>query len=256
MSETSGEKSLREKAVKLQELEIEYVAIDELVPNLYNPNRQNEHEFDLLKRSILEDGFTQPIIVGADGKIVDGEHRWRAARELGQERIPIVRIPMEAAQARIATLRHNRARGTEDIELSVAVLADLETLGALDWAVDSLQIDAEELQRLRDNVPVPEALAADAFGQAWTPVAGDNQVDAEGARADTTEAAQEAVADRQRRLDAAGSEDERQAIRRERALYRVVLTFTDQEAEVVKAALGDQPAIGLLDLCREAQEAA
>ena len=247
----------REGAVHLDKLDVEYVPIEELKPNLYNPNRQSEQEFELLKRSMLEDGFTQPVIVDAELNIVDGEHRWRASREIGLKQIPIVRIPMEAAQARIATLRHNRARGTEDIELSVAVLNDLDELGALDWAVDSLQIDADELQRLRDNVPAPEALAADAFSQAWAPVASDREpTETEGAHSDQTQAATAALAERERAIAAAETEDEKQALRRDRPVFRVILTFTNREADVVKAALGEAPAIGLLDLCKEAANAA
>lgn len=248
---------VREQAVKLENLEVEYVPIDELTPNIYNPNRQSENEFELLKKSIAEDGFTQPVIVGKDGKIVDGEHRWRACRELGHEKVAIVRIPMDAAQARISTLRHNRARGTEDIELSVAVLNDLDELGALDWAVDSLQIDADELQRLRDNVPVPEALAADAFGQAWAPVRDDKPLEeTEGGRSDVTAGAEAAIAEREKALEEATTEDERSAIRRTPNVYRVILTFTNREAELVKAALGEAPAVGLLELCKGGTDAA
>jgi ParB/RepB/Spo0J family partition protein len=138
-------------------------------PNDYNPNRQNDHEFRLLCSSMREDGFTQPIIVAQDHTIVDGEHRWRAAHEIGLELIPVVVVPMEAAQARIATLRHNRARGSEDIELATQVLRDLEKLGALDWAQDSLDLSDVELQRLLEDIPAPEALAKEQFSEAWVP---------------------------------------------------------------------------------------
>ena len=157
-----GKKEIDKKNVSLKELAIEYVSVDSIKPNNYNPNRQSEHDFELLLKSMEEDGFTQPIIVQQSTKmIVDGEHRWRAATVLGYTEIPVVFVEMTPEQMRIATLRHNRARGSEDLELSVQVLRDLQELGALDWAQDSLMLSDDEINRLLDDIPVPEALAND-----------------------------------------------------------------------------------------------
>ena len=156
----------------LSELEIEYVATSELKPNEYNPNRQTEDEFSMLKSSMSEDGFTTPIIATSDGVIVDGEHRWRAAQELGYERIPVVRVDMTEAQRRIATMRHNRARGQDDTSAVAELMLDLEKLGALDWAQDALLLSDEEMRRLVDMADtVAEDLSrGHEFNQAWEPV--------------------------------------------------------------------------------------
>ena len=115
-----GQAEIEKLNARLERLQIEYVPASAITANDYNPNRQGEHEFGLLKASILEDGFTDPIkVVERDGLlvIVDGEHRWRAVRSLFEDgKLPddvlaIVRLPMGEAQAKIATLRHNRARG-------------------------------------------------------------------------------------------------------------------------------------------------
>lgn len=129
--------AIADRAHALERLKIEYVSTDMLKPNTYNPNRQSAHDFELLLRSITEDGFTQPIITLPDLTIVDGEHRWRAARHLELKQVPIVKVDMTPEQMRIATLRHNRARGSEDITLAAEVLRDLRELGALDWATES-----------------------------------------------------------------------------------------------------------------------
>jgi ParB-like chromosome segregation protein Spo0J len=52
---------------------------DAIFPNTYNPNRMTNAERELLKTSILEDGWTQPIVVLPSRIIVDGEQRWAAA---------------------------------------------------------------------------------------------------------------------------------------------------------------------------------
>lgn len=249
MPRQRGQAEIERRNQALSTLSIEYVPTLSIEPNDYNPNRQNDHEFDLLCRSINEDGFTQPVIVGTDGRIVDGEHRWRAAQHLGLESIPIVRVPMEGAQARIATLRHNRARGTEDVELSVAVLRDLESLGALEWAADSLVLSDGELERLLSDVPAPEALADPEFTEAWVPdrdgsmAAGDGQ----GTTSDATPAALAANREMEARLREARTAEERAAAARDRNVYRVVLSYNGEEAEIVKAALGETPAVTLLE---------
>lgn len=252
-----GQAEVEKRNQALDTLEIEYVTPESIAPNEYNPNRQNEHEFALLCKSIEEDGFTQPVLIGSDGHIVDGEHRWRAAQHLGLERIPIVRVPMDAAQARIATLRHNRARGSEDVELSVAVLRDLDKLGALDWAADSLELDDTELNRLLSDVPAPEALAAEEFTEAWVPdrdaaiATGDTTTSSGSTTADSTPAALAANREMEARMREARTAEERAAVQRDRDIYRVVLSYTGEEAVVVKAVLGDTPAQTLLAMCQE-----
>jgi ParB/RepB/Spo0J family partition protein len=154
-----GKKEITKLVNALNKLEVKYVDVNSIKPNNYNPNRESEFEFDLLLRSMREDGFTSPVICQKDGTIVDGEHRWRASRQLGYKEIPVVFVNMTDEQMRISTLRHNRARGSEDVELTVAVLKDLEKLGALEWAKDSLKLSDQEITRLMEDIPVAEALA-------------------------------------------------------------------------------------------------
>jgi ParB/RepB/Spo0J family partition protein len=236
----------------LERLAIEYVPVDEITANDYNPNRQTDHEFTMLCRSIEEDGFTQPVILANGSVIVDGEHRWRAARHLGMTDIPVVRVPMEPAQTKIATLRHNRARGTEDIELATEVLRDLEKLGALDWAADSLDLSDAELQRLLADIPAPEALAGDEYTEAWAPgaPAGTGDV-APGILADATTAGASAARRREDQLKNAKTEQERQKIASSREVFRVSLVFAGDEAKTVRDALGPKPADTLLGWCRD-----
>lgn len=253
-----GAAAVAKKNTALDKLQIEYRGVDDIKPNNYNPNRQSDHEFRLLCRSIEEDGFTQPVIVSRDYTIVDGEHRWRAAQHLGMAQIPVVVVPMDTAQAKIATLRHNRARGSEDLELSVEVLRDLEKLGALDWAADSLDLTDQELNRLLDDVPAPEALAGEEFSGAWVPGRDGSHTEAENGQTTTTAtqisstpAALTMAREKEIALRAAKSEEERQTIAQERQVYRISLSFTDDEAVTVKSALGDQPAAAVLEMCRD-----
>jgi ParB/RepB/Spo0J family partition protein len=246
MSKRKGERKV--SAIKLEQLSVEYVPIDAVRPNEYNPNRQSEHEFNLLLRSISEDGMTQPIIVLHDSRvIVDGEHRWRACQQLGFTDIPVVFVDMSEEQRRVSTLRHNLARGTHDYTLESAVLKDLEQLGALEWAQDALQLSDVELQRmLEDATPVEAYGAAEQFGESWeyTP-AGDHY---EGGADSTSSmarmlATQNPVA-RAQAIQHQGLKDH------DVDLVKRNLTFTRQEATVINSALGDKPADTVLALAQ------
>lgn len=261
-----GQAVIEKLNARLDRLEIEYVSAATLTPNDYNPNRQNEHEFTMLKSSILEDGFTDPVkVVDRDGAtvIVDGEHRWRAVRELAEEGklrddvLAIVRLPMNEAQAKIATLRHNRARGSEDIQLATDVLRDLEALGALDWAADSLDLSDDELQRLLADIPAAEDLADEEFSEAWAPGSpqSTDAADTGPVQVDASESGVMADRRREERIRSARTEAERQQARREQDVYRLHLTFGGDEAELVKRALGNRPAETILAWCREHQPA-
>lgn len=60
--------------------QVEWVPRETLRANDYNPNKMFSIELGLLKVSILEDGWTQPIVARLDGEIVDGFHRWKIGR--------------------------------------------------------------------------------------------------------------------------------------------------------------------------------
>ncbi len=167
-----GRRAVEKLSQRLTTLEVVYLPIDAIRPNGYNPNRQSQREFELLMMSMQEDGFTQPIIVQQDThEIVDGEHRWRAAHELGYEEVPVILVNMTAEQMRISTLRHNRARGSEDAQAVAAVLRDLEQLGSLDKAGKGLGLSQKELDGLLRTQTAAEALADEEYSQAWEPSA-------------------------------------------------------------------------------------
>ena len=251
-----GRKAIEQRATRLESLVVEYVPIDSIFPNAYNPNRQSEHDFALLCKSMEEDGFTQPILVCKPGNIiVDGEHRWRAAHQLGYTEIPVVFVTMTDEQMRIATLRHNRARGSEDVNLSAAVLRDLRELGALDWAIDSLNIDTSDLTRLLDTLPAPEALAGATFNDSWEPgeVPREN-IETSMHQISTTEQAVAIKKATAIALEKSTSSQEKQRILAadRQSVVRINVIFYHEDAVLVRSVLGDNPAPLLLQLCKEA----
>jgi len=97
-----------------------FIPIDKLVPSDMNPNRMTEEEFQGLVNSVKNAGFlrSNPIIVRPNGngtyEIVDGEHRWRAARELGLEKVPCDIREMDDLEADRHRVILNKDRGALD----------------------------------------------------------------------------------------------------------------------------------------------
>ncbi len=97
-----------------------WVHRDQLKPNHYNPNRVAPAEVEGLIISILEDGWTQPIVVRPDYTIVDGFHRYtvsadpRLITRYGGM-VPVVMLAVCDVHAMMSTIRHNRMRGTHGV---------------------------------------------------------------------------------------------------------------------------------------------
>jgi len=248
-----AKKEIVKNNVVLENLDVEYVNVNDIRPNAYNPNRQSEHEFELLCRSMEEDGFTTPCVVRkSDMVIVDGEHRWRAAQSIGMTEVPCVLVEMTDEQMKIATLRHNRARGEEDAELAAAVLRDLAKMGALDEAQDSLMLDDVEMKKLLEEINDPQLLANEEFNEQFEVLKDASGKDIDRSQAYVgSEAASNAVRKQEELIKAAKTEEEKATLKREvMNIFRFNFSFFGEEADIVQKVLGSNSADRILELCR------
>lgn len=157
------------------------VPIEKIVPNTYNPNSVAPPELKLLYDSIKEDGYTMPIVcyhVKEDDTyvIVDGFHRYRIMldypdiyeREGGKLPVSIIDKPLDCRMA--STIRHNRARGSHDVDLMSNIVAELHELGRSDaWISKHLGMDRDEILRLKQITGLAALFQDVEFGKAWQP---------------------------------------------------------------------------------------
>ena len=149
--------------------------------NDYNPNSVAPPEMKLLKLSILNDGYTQPIVTMKDNEnkreVVDGFHRNRVSKEDKEikERIfdyvPVVSIRKTQKNKgdRIAsTIRHNRARGKHKIEAMSEIVLDLKKRNWSDKKIGKqLGMDQDEVLRLTQITGLAEMFKNKDFSEAW-----------------------------------------------------------------------------------------
>lgn len=161
---------------------VKWVKSDDVVANDYNPNKVAPPEMELLEVSIMNDGYTQPIVTWNNpekGKteVIDGFHRNRVGKEskVVRQRIygylPVVDIRKEQQDKndRIAsTIRHNRARGKHQIDAMSEIVIELKNRNWSNQKISKqLGMDEEEVLRLC-QISGLEHLFSDAdFSKAW-----------------------------------------------------------------------------------------
>lgn len=156
---------------------VQWVARGKLKPNFYNPNSVAPPELALLKLSILEDNWTQPIVCLPDFTIVDGFHRWTVSadpkiRALTGGLVPVVVVDADPVHRMASTIRHNRARGTHAVLKMAEIVRSMAEQGVPDdQIITRLGMDDEELVRLKDRsgMPVRGTKNVKNFGKAWIP---------------------------------------------------------------------------------------
>lgn len=132
------------------------LAINSIQPNDYNPNSMGDNEFQALIEDIKSGNFDQPILVrtnpenGADFVIVDGEHRWKAAKEAGWAKIPSIIIKKNVPEAMIKTITMNHWRGDMDAFKLAQLIIELQKTYSLEELEAQLAVPSTELQGLID----------------------------------------------------------------------------------------------------------
>jgi ParB-like chromosome segregation protein Spo0J len=90
---------------------IEIVDVEKLQIDSQNPNVMSVRQFEALKKSIQRWGFVVPIITNRDLLIADGEHRLKAAKDLGLKQVTVVKLPVDDVDRRMIRQVMNKIRG-------------------------------------------------------------------------------------------------------------------------------------------------
>lgn len=160
---------------------VKWVPAAQIVSNSYNPNSVAPPEMQLLEISILNDGYTQPIVSWPhdDGtvEVIDGFHRNRVGKESkevnarinGYLPTVIIKKERESKNDRMAsTIRHNRARGKHAVSAMSDIVIELKKRNWSESRISKeLGMDEDEILRLCQISGLAEAFENDDFSKAW-----------------------------------------------------------------------------------------
>lgn len=129
---------------------IEQWEIDRLIPYARNP-RKNDHAVDKIASAIREFGFRVPIVARSNGDVVDGHLRIKAAQKLGIKTVPVL-LADDLTDAQVKAFRLSVNKMAELAEWDFDLLkAEIDVLREVDFNVDLLGFDVDELNRLYDG---------------------------------------------------------------------------------------------------------
>lgn len=162
--------------------QIEHLDVMGLIPNSRNARTHTKHQVHHISASIKVFGFTNPVLIDADGTIIAGHGRVEAAKQLGMREVPCIRIEhLSEDQKRAYVIADNRLAelaGWDDeilaIELQhlseVEIDFDVEITGfetaEIDYRIESMAPnepdEADDLSDLEDDLP-----AVSQSGDLW-----------------------------------------------------------------------------------------
>ena len=159
-------------------MKIEDVKIGELRPYEKNARTHPESQIKQIARSIEEFGFNNPILATADGRIIAGHGRIEAAKMLGLQTVPVVRIEhLSQEQIQAYTLADNQLALTSRWDAD-ALANEIRELYGVGFDLDLLGFDPSEMagmlevqseidESLLDEVPEVEEIAITKPGDLW-----------------------------------------------------------------------------------------
>ncbi|HQL76553.1 MAG TPA: DNA modification methylase, partial [Phycisphaerae bacterium] len=130
-------------------MEVTLRGIEEIKPYEKNP-RVNDPAVDAVAESLRTFGWRQPIVVDGDGVIIVGHTRWKAAKKLGLERVPVhVAKDLSPEQVKAYRIADNQTSDLSDWDFELLPL-ELKDLEAANFDLGLLGFDAEQLGKLMD----------------------------------------------------------------------------------------------------------
>ena len=141
-------------------------------------HRVNDQAVEAVAKSLREFGFRQPIVVDADGVIICGHTRWKAAQKLGLKQVPVhVATDLTAAQVKAYRLADNQTATLAEWNYDLLPL-ELKDLEGQNFDLSLLGFSPEDLAALLapagnegltdpDDVPLPPDEAITQPGDLW-----------------------------------------------------------------------------------------
>lgn len=129
-------------------MQIVYKKINDLIPYVNNTRTHSQEQVNQIASSIKEFGFTNPVLIDADGGIIAGHGRVMAAKKLNMAEVPcIVLEDLTEAQKKAYIIADNKLALNAGWDEELLKL-EIENLKELDFEIDLLGFSDSELDDL------------------------------------------------------------------------------------------------------------
>jgi ParB-like chromosome segregation protein Spo0J len=158
--------AINENGLKIQELPISQIKL-----NLRNARTHSGKQTRQIANSIQAFGFTNPLLVGEDGELIAGHGRYKAAVQLGLEKVPaIVLAGLSPAKRRALAIADNKIAENagwdrERLAIEIPELADLLPAEGLDVSI--LGFEAVEIDQIQTDFEERAADPQDEIDPSW-----------------------------------------------------------------------------------------
>lgn len=142
---------------------IEVWPIERLQPYERNARTHSPEQVSQLAASIVEFGFTNPILVDSDAGVIAGHGRLEAAKDLGLTEVPVVVLDhLTPAQKRAYVIADNKLALNAGWDMSL-LQQEVAALNLQDFNLELLGFDESELSSLLDPDGIDDAESPDDF---------------------------------------------------------------------------------------------
>lgn len=148
---------------------------DLVIANTYNPNHVAPDKMELLRQSIVDNGFAFPVVAIWDDErelfvVVDGFHRYLVSGPdwLGLSHVPVAVLSHNAAQRMVATWQFNKARGAHEVDLDADLIRALIEQGLDEKEiVEHLGIDLDTVHRYKQLTGIAALFQNATYSMSW-----------------------------------------------------------------------------------------
>lgn len=131
---------------------IELKSVDELIPYSKNARTHSQSQVAQIAASIIEFGFTNPVLIDGEKGIIAGHGRLMAAKKLGLKEVPVVVLDhLSETQKKAYIIADNKLAENAgwDEEILASELADLKNE---DFNLDLIGFEDQELEKIFANL--------------------------------------------------------------------------------------------------------
>lgn len=128
-----------------------------------NPNKMSQKSFEALKKTIKKYGFLVPVITNNEYIIADGAHRVRAAKDLGMQQIPVIKVDVSEVDRRLLRQIMNKLKGEHDYDLDLEEFKYLLENNYEENLLDLLPDSSREIKNMLREIETADIKEDDDF---------------------------------------------------------------------------------------------